>query len=69
MDQFYKVVGEFYDADHPKKHASPTRRLMQQKEAAWEHKSVLYKKAKSGAFNDQDYSITYVVDPKKTYLI
>ena len=30
MDQFYKVMGEFYDNTNCKKHASPTRRLMNQ---------------------------------------
>lgn len=68
MDQFYKVMGEFY-GNNMKKHESPTRRLMQQQKAAWDTKSVLYQKVKSGELSMQDYSLTYVVDPKKTYVI
>ena len=49
----------------PKKHASPTKRLMQQKEAAWKHKAFLSKNLHKG----DKYSLTYVCDPKKTFVI
>lgn len=42
MEEFYKVMGEFYGASNMKKHESPTRRLRQQKHAAVEHKQFLY---------------------------
>ena len=64
MDQFYKVMCEFY-GDNQKRHVSPTKRLMQQKEAAWKHKEFL---SKNLAKNDE-YSLTYVTDPQKTYVI
>ena len=47
MKEFYDVMGEFYGSNM-KRHESPTRRLRQQKAAAVEHKSYLYKKLKSG---------------------
>lgn len=40
MDKFYEIMGEFYE-NNLRKHASPTKRLMQQKEAAWKHKEFL----------------------------
>jgi len=43
MDKFYEIMGEFYSSDM-RKHASPTKRLMQQKDAAWKHKAFLAKK-------------------------
>ena len=39
VDAFYKEMDKFYA--NPKKHESPTRRLRQQINAAWEHKSFL----------------------------
>ena len=47
MDQFYRVMGEFY-GNNMKKHESPTRRLMDQQKASWQHKNHLYGKMKSG---------------------
>lgn len=41
MDEFYKIMGEFYGS--VKKHKSPTRRLIQQKDAAFRHKEKLSK--------------------------
>ena len=64
MDQFYKVMGDFYGNDQ-RKHASPTKRLMQQKDAAWAHKAHLSKNLS----RTDEYSITYVTDPHKTYVI
>lgn len=65
MDKFYEVMGEFYKSDM-KRHSSPTKRLMKQKEAAWTHKAVLYKdhRPQSGT-----YGITYVTSPDKLYRI
>ena len=61
-------MGEFYGNDM-KKHASPTRRLMDQQKASWAHKDHLYKKMKSGDIDMEQYSLTYTVDPKRTYVI
>ncbi len=61
-------MAEFYGG-HPKKHASPTRRLMDQQKAAWDHKTHLYNKMKRGEISQKDYSLTYTVDPKRTYVI
>ena len=69
MDDFYRVMGEFYDSTKNQKHESPTRRLMDQQKAAWDSKAVLYKKMKQGEIDMQDYSITYVVDPKRTFVV
>ena len=70
MDNFYKVMGEFYDRSKLQKHESPTRRLMDQQKAAWDAKAVLYKKQQTGEIDmKQNYSITYVVDPKRTYVV
>ena len=68
---FRLVVDPAYDVKKPKKHKSPTKRLMQQKEAAWKHKEFL----KTNHINyikkteNDKYSLAYVCDPKKTYVI
>ena len=67
MDEFYKIMGEFYQGQ--KRHDSPTKRLMQQKKASFDHKTKLYQKIKSGEIDPQKYSITYVTDPNATYMI
>lgn len=36
MDEFYKIMGEFYSG--APRHVSPTRRLIEQKHAAFRHK-------------------------------
>lgn len=39
MSEFYEVMGEFYAKDKDiHRHQSPTKRLIQQKNAAWGHK-------------------------------
>lgn len=40
MDEFYKIMGEFYSGD-VKRHKSPTKRLIQQKDSTVLHKQVL----------------------------
>lgn len=42
MDNFYEIMGDFYGGEM-RKHASPTKRLIQQKDAAFEHKKFLSK--------------------------
>jgi len=39
MDDFYEVMGDFYSKGSDiHRHESPTKRLIQQKNAAWGHK-------------------------------
>lgn len=66
MDKFYEIMGEFYE-HNLRKHASPTKRLIQQKDAAWNHKAFLQQKM--GKVSTETYSLTYVASPKKTYVI
>jgi len=54
-----------YGGEKPKKHVSPTKRLMQQKEAAWTHKTHM----KNNLASNDDYKLTYIIDPKKSYVI
>ena len=49
----------------PKKHESPTRRLMQMKESTWKHKSHFQGTLR----RTQDYSLTYCTSPDKAYII
>ena len=66
MDKFYEIMGEFYSSDM-KKHASPTKRLIQQKNASFTHKEFLA--GKMAQASQEDYRITYVTSPKKTYVV
>jgi hypothetical protein len=62
---FYdEVLGDFYKSDH-KKHASPTQRLIDMKDATWKHKGHFQKKLRP----TQDYSLTYCTSPDKAYVI
>jgi len=38
LEAFYEVMKELKSNDQMKKHKSPTRRLIQQKNSAWDHK-------------------------------
>lgn len=38
LEGFYQVMGEFAANDNLRRHASPTMRLIQQKNSTWEHK-------------------------------
>ena len=65
LDEFRDVMDFVYGGKNPPKHKSPTKRLVQQKDAAWDHKTHL----KNNLAQSNAYSLTYVVDPKKTYVI
>jgi hypothetical protein len=41
MDDFYKVMGEMYNSPDLKKHRSPTKRLIQQKNSTSDHKKLM----------------------------
>ena len=65
LNEFRDVMEFVYGGPKPAKHKSPTKRLMQQKEAAWTHKTHL----KNNLAKSDAYSLTYVCDPKKTFVI
>ena len=65
LNDVVDVMKFIYGGERPAKHKSPTKRLMQQKEAAWTHKTHL----KNNLASTDAYSLTYVCDPKKTYVI
>lgn len=62
MGDFYKVMGE-RGSPEMKKHASPTKRLIQQKNSTSSHKKVLK------GCNTQNYSLHYTSSPGKSYVI
>ena len=66
-EEFRKVIDMVYDPDgkKQKKHKSPTKRLMQQKNASWKHKEFLSK----NLHRNDGYSLTYTCDPKKSFVI
>ncbi len=41
MDDFYALMGDFYSKGDMQRHASPTKRLISQKNSTWAHKEVL----------------------------
>lgn len=63
MDDFYKIMGEFYSGDM-KRHSSPTKRLIAQKQAAWNHKAVLNPHREANK-----YGLHYNCSPRKSYVI
>ena len=64
VDDFRRVMDMVYGGK-PKKHKSPTKRLMQQKNACWKHKEFLSKNLQRG----DEYSLSYTCDPKKSFVI
>jgi len=57
-------MGEFYQNDQVK-HASPTKRLIDQKNSTWDHKKLM----KGNINRTQRYGIHYTSSPGKSYLI
>jgi hypothetical protein len=66
LDDFQKVMTEFRDSDYLRKHASPTRRLIQQKNSTWEHKELLKRNSVS---NRDVYDLVYTTEPGKSFVI
>ena len=56
-------MGEFYSG--VPRHKSPTKRLIEQKHAAFRHKEKLSKVM----HRTQEYNQTYIVDPKRSFVI
>jgi hypothetical protein len=66
MDDFYTIMGDFYAKDSTcQRHESPTKRLIQQKNAAWSHKQVFKDKVRA----NQSYQLHYTTSPEKSHLI
>ena len=64
MDDFYQVMGSFYSSDM-KKHKSPTKRLIKQKDTAFAHKELMSR----DLHRTQSYGLTYISSPDKSYVI
>lgn len=64
MGSFYAVMGEFYKSDF-KRHASPTRRLMNMKESTWKHKQHM----SDNMIRNSNYKLTYCISPDKAYMV
>lgn len=62
-ESFYSTMTEFYSGH--KKHESPTRRLMNQMDAACENKSVIQSNLNTG----NKYSLTYCPSPDRAYVV
>lgn len=41
MKEFYSIMGDFYNKGSVQRHSSPTKRLIQQKNACHDHKRIL----------------------------
>lgn len=63
-DAFYEAINEFYYGDGTEGHSSPTKRLVQHKNTAFDHKKTMKAGIEKG-----DYSLTYVPGPEKSYVI
>lgn len=63
MDDFYKVMGESYNSPEMKRHQSPTKRLIAQKNSTSNHKKLMK------GLKSQDYSLHYTSSPGKSYVI
>lgn len=57
---------EYKQSDNLKRHASPTRRLIQQKNSTWEHKELL---RRASSPNKSIYDLCYTTEPGKSYVI
>lgn len=66
LQGFQDIMIEYKNSDNLRKHASPTRRLIQQKNSTWEHKELL----RRGASPVRNvYDLCYTTEPGKSYVI
>lgn len=63
-DAFYEAINEYYYGDGTEAHSSPTKRLVQHKNTAFDHKKTMKQGIEKG-----EYSLTYVPGPDKSYII
>jgi hypothetical protein len=66
IQNFYAVMDEIKRGDKNKRHASPTRRLINQKNSAWEHKKLLLENT---APSQTGYELHYTTEPGRSYLV
>ena len=66
VDAFYNEMAKFYE--RPEKHKSPTRRLRQQIDCAFEQKGFLSQQAEF-RHDRGNYGLTYVVGVSKVYVV
>lgn len=64
MEGFYHVMNEYKANDNLRRHASPTMRLIKQKNSTWEHKKLLGRNR-----FDPKYDLCYTTEPGKSYVI
>ena len=62
--EFYKMMGEVYTPGSVKKHKSPTKRLIQQKNSTSNHKKVI-----SNEIRRSGYALHYTTQPGKSSLV
>lgn len=62
-DYFYEALKQYYQ-EGSEAHSSPVRRLIQQKNTAFEHKKTMTTSIDKG-----DYALTYTPGPGKSYVI
>jgi len=58
-------MDDFYHGEDVKKHVSPTKRLINQKNSAWEGKG----KISSDVRRKSEYALHYTTEPGKSYVI
>jgi len=58
-------MDDFYHGDNTKRHVSPTKRLINQKNSAWEGKG----KISSDMRRTSEYALHYTTEPGKSYVI
>ena len=62
---FYKVMDQYYGrGPKDEKYASPTKRLIKQKNSAYDHKKMFHRSISKG-----EYSLNYTSSPGKSYVI
>lgn len=69
IEAFYSVMNEMRANDNHKRHKSPTRRLIDQKNSTWEHKQLLLDQSRSSRFAAPKYDLHYTTEPGKSYIV
>lgn len=69
IEAFYTVMNEMRANDNHKRHKSPTRRLIDQKNSTWEHKQLLLDQSRTSRFAAPKYDLHYTTEPGKSYIV
>ena len=59
-------MNEMRANDNHKRHVSPTRRLINQKNSTWEHKQLLMSQTRA---YPRGYDLHYTTEPGKSYIV